>query len=253
MLRTRVIPALLVRNRSLVKTRRFGSFSYVGDPCNTVRIFNELEVDELMLLDISADRAQRGPDLRLIADVADECFMPVAYGGGIRSLDDARAVFASGIEKVVVNTAAADRPSLLSEISSVYGTQAVVASIDVRRGPLGKPTVRTDGARRRTGLDPAGWAVEAQRLGAGEILLTSIDREGTWDGFDVDLVRQVSEAVSVPVIAHGGAGSLEHLREAVSAGGASAVAVGSMVVFQRRGMGVLVNFPESAALREILP
>lgn len=248
MLRSRVIPALLVRNGSLVKTRRFGSFSYVGDPCNTVRIFNELEVDELMLLDISPDRAQRGPDLRLIADVADECFMPVAYGGGIGSLDDARAIFATGIEKVVINTAAVARPDLISEIATLYGSQAVIVSIDVKRGLLGAQTVRTGNGRRRTGLDPVAWAKEAARLGAGEILLTSIDREGTWDGFDLKLVRQVADAVTVPVIAHGGAGSLSDIGLAVRRGGASAIALGSMVVFQRRDMGVLVNFPDPARL-----
>ncbi len=253
MLRTRVIPALLVRDGCLVKTVRFGQFSYVGDPCNTVRIFNELEVDELLVLDISKDRAERGPDLKLIADLADECFMPLGYGGGIRSLADARAVFATGIEKVVINTAAADRPHIISEVAAVYGNQAVIVSIDVKKGLLGKRTVWTANGQRNTGLDPVEWAVQVARLGAGEILLTSIDREGTWEGFDVDLIRKVADAVQVPVIAHGGAGSLQDVGKAVAEGGASAVALGSMVVFQRRGMGVLVNFPASDALRAELP
>jgi cyclase len=253
MLRTRVIPALLVRDGCLVKTVRFGKFSYVGDPCNTVRIFNELEVDELLVMDISTDRAERGPDLKLIADIADECFMPLGYGGGIRSLADARAVFATGIEKVVINTAAADRPHIISEVAAVYGNQAVIVSIDVKKGLLGKRTVWTANARRNTGLDPVEWSVQVARLGAGEILLTSVDREGTWEGFDVDLLRKVSDAVPVPVIAHGGAGSLQDVGEAVAKGGASAVALGSMVVFQKRGMGVLVNFPASDALRAELP
>jgi cyclase len=252
MLRTRVIPALLVRDGCLVKTVRFGRFAYVGDPCNTVRIFNELEVDELLVLDISQDRAMRGPNLRLIADLADECFMPLGYGGGIRSLDDARAIFATGIEKLVINTAAVARPELIGEIATVYGSQAVIASIDVKRSLLGAQTVRTGNGRRRTGLDPVAWAKEAARLGAGEILLTSIDREGTWDGFDLDLVRRVADAVAVPVIAHGGAGSLRDIGDAVAKGGASAVALGSMVVFQKRGMGVLVNFPTDRDLRDAL-
>jgi len=252
MLRTRVIPALLVRDGCLVKTVRFGRFAYVGDPCNTVRIFNELEVDELLVLDISRNRATRGPDLRLIADLADECFMPLGYGGGIRSLDDARAIFANGIEKVVINTAAVARPDLIGEIATVYGSQAVIVSIDVKRGLLGAQTVRTENGRRRTGLDPVAWAKEAARLGAGEILLTSIDREGTWDGFDIDLVRRVADAVTMPVIAHGGAGQLQDIGDAVAKGGASAVALGSMVVFQKRGMGVLVNFPETAGLAAAL-
>lgn len=248
MLRTRVIPALLVRDGCLVKTVRFGKFSYVGDPCNTVRIFNELAVDELLVLDISKDRAERGPNLKLIADLADECFMPLGYGGGIRSLADARAVFATGIEKVVINTAAAGRPQVISEIAAVYGNQAVIVSIDVKKGLLGKRTVWTAEARRNTGLDPVEWAIQVARLGAGEILLTSVEREGTWEGFDVDLLRKVADAVQVPVIAHGGAGSLQDIGEAVAKGGASAVALGSMVVFQKRGMGVLVNFPDTKAL-----
>lgn len=253
MLRTRVIPALLVRDGCLVKTVRFGKFSYVGDPCNTVRIFNELEVDELLVLDISTDRAERGPNLKLIADLADECFMPLGYGGGIRSLADARAVFATGIEKVVINTVAADHPHIISEVAAVYGNQAVIVSIDVKKGLLGKRTVWTANARRNTGLDPVEWAAQVAQLGAGEILLTSVDREGTWEGFDLDLISKVADAVQVPVIAHGGAGSLQDVGKAVAKGGASAVALGSMVVFQKRGMGVLVNFPGSDALRAELP
>ena len=252
MLRTRVIPALLVRNGCLVKTVRFGRFAYVGDPCNTVRIFNELEVDELFVLDISKDRAIRGPDLRLISDLADECFMPLGYGGGIRSLDDARAVYNSGIEKVVINTAAVDRPELISEIANVYGAQAVVVSIDVKRGLFGSETVRTASAQRQTALDPVAWAKQAVRLGAGEIVLTSVDREGTWDGFNLELIRRVSDAVTVPVIAHGGAGCLQDIGNAVAIGRATAVALGSMVVFQKRGMGVLINYPELAVLQRLL-
>jgi len=253
MLRIRAIPALQVREGCLVKTVRFKRFAYVGDPCNTMRIFNELEVDELLVLDISQDRAKRGPDLRLIADLADECFMPLGYGGGVLTLDDARAIFAIGIEKVVINTAAVARPGLIGEIATVYGSQAVIVSIDVKRGPLGAQTVRSGNGCRRTGLDPVAWAKEAAQLGAGEILLTSIDREGTWQGFDLDLVRRVSDAVTVPVIAHGGAGSLQDIGDAVTKGGASAVALGSMVVFQKQGLGVLVNFPEASALRRVLP
>lgn len=252
MLRTRVIPVLLVRDGSLVKTVRFGSFAYVGDPCNTVRIFNELEVDELFVLDISNDRAKRGPNLRLISDLADECFMPLGYGGGVRSLEDARAIYASGIEKIVINTAAVDRPELISEIANVYGTQAIVVSIDVKRGLFGSEIVRTASSQCRTNLNPVEWAKQAVLLGAGEILLTSVDREGTWDGFDLELVRRVSDAVTVPVIAHGGAGCLQDISSAVATGRASAVALGSMVVFQKRGMGVLVSFPDAPSLEKTL-
>jgi cyclase len=242
MLRTRVIPALLLRNDSLVKTMRFGNFCYVGDPANTVRIFNELEVDELLFLDINASRDKRNPNLRILADIADECFMPVGYGGGIRSFEQAKAVFDIGFEKVVLNTYATENPSLIDEIASHYGSQAVIASIDVKKGLFGEKTVRTMGGRRNTRRDPVEWAKEVERRGAGEILLTSIDREGTWAGFDLDLVKRVADAVSIPVIAHGGAGSVGDVAKAISMANASAVAIGSMVVFQKQGMGVLINY-----------
>jgi cyclase len=250
MLRTRIIPALLLRNESLVKTVRFGKFTYVGDPANTVRIFNELEVDELLFLDITASREGRCPNLKVLADIADECFMPLGYGGGIRSLDQAKAVFDIGFEKVVINTQAAEKPSLIADIAVHYGSQAVIASIDVRKGLFSGQSVRTVGGRRNTRLDPVFWAMEVEKMGAGEILLTSIDREGTWEGFDLDLVKRVTSAVSIPVIAHGGAGSLEHIVQVVKQANASAVALGSMVVFQRKGMGVLVNLPDRIILEK---
>jgi imidazole glycerol-phosphate synthase subunit HisF len=251
-LRTRVIPALLLRNESLVKTVRFGKFSYVGDPANTVRIFNELEVDELLFLDITASREKRSPNLSVLADIADECFMPLGYGGGIRSLEQSKAVFDIGFEKVSINTHAAENPLLIGEIASHYGSQAVIASIDVKKGLFGGQSVRTLGGRRNTRRDPVEWAIEVEEMGAGEILLTSIDLEGTWQGFDLELVKRITDAVSIPVIAHGGAGCLQDIGDAVAIGGASAVALGSMVVFQKPGMGVLVNFPDTLSLKEIL-
>jgi cyclase len=251
-LRTRVIPALLLRNESLVKTVRFSGFTYVGDPANTVRIFNELEVDELIFLDITATCDGRSPNLKVLADIANECFMPISYGGGVRSLEQASAILALGVEKVVLNTHAVRRPELITEIATKFGSQAVVVSIDVKAGLLGPRTVHTDAGRVNARLDPVDWARKAEERGAGEILLTAVDREGTWGGFDLELVSSVSRAVSVPVIAHGGAGSLEHIRAAVKEAGASAVALGSMVVFQKRGMGVLVHFPDPTLLEHLL-
>ena len=252
MLRTRIIPALLLRNESLVKTVRFGRFTYVGDPCNTVRIFNELEVDELIFLDIAATREGRAPNLKVLADIANECFMPLGYGGGIRALDQAKAIFDIGFEKVVINTHAVEKPDFIAELAAQYGSQAVIASIDVQQGFLGRKLVRTGSGRRRTSLDPVFWAKEVEARGAGEILLTSIDREGTWSGFDLELVKSVADAVRIPVIAHGGGGSVEHIGDAVKRAGASAVALGSMVVFQKKGMGVLVNFPDRKQLERVL-
>lgn len=252
MLRTRIIPALLLHNESLVKTVRFGKFTYVGDPCNTVRIFNELEVDELLFLDITASRENRSPNLKVLADIANECFMPLGYGGGIRDFDHAKAVFDIGFEKVSINSRAVENPDLITAIAGHYGSQAVIASIDVKAGLFGGQTVRTMGGRSNSRRDPVEWAKEVEARGAGEILLTSIDREGTWDGFDLELVKRVTDAVSIPVIAHGGAGTVNHIAEVVNSANASAVALGSMVVFQKRGMGVLVNFPDNILLEEVL-
>lgn len=252
MLRTRVIPALLLRNESLVKTVRFGRYAYVGDPCNTVRIFNELEVDELIFLDITAAREGRSPNLKLLADIANECFMPLGYGGGIRSFEQAESILRMGFEKVVINSHALERPALITELAEHFGSQAVIVSIDVRRNLIGHAQVYALSGTWNSKRDPVAWAREVESLGAGEILLTSVDREGTWEGFDLPLVKAVTAEVSIPVIAHGGAGSVAHIAQVVSEAHASAVAVGSMVVFQRQGMGVLVNFPDAAQLQHAL-
>lgn len=253
MLRTRVIPCLLLRGEGLVKTTRFKEPRYVGDPINAIRIFNDKEVDELILLDITASREGRGPALAAIRDFASECFMPVGYGGGIRSLADAREVLALGIEKVIVNTMALHRPELVSEISREFGAQAVVVSIDARKKLLGGYEVMAAGGTEKTGLAPVEHARRMVELGAGEIFLNAIDRDGTGSGYDIALVRSVAQAVTVPVIACGGAGSLADLGAAVSDGHASAVAAGSMFVFHGKHRAVLISYPTRAELERALP
>lgn len=250
MLRTRVIPALLLHGKSLVKTEQFGKYQYVGDPANTVRIFNELEVDELCFLDIKAARTRTGPDFDVLRDIATECFMPLSYGGGICSLEVAKRVFDTGFEKIILNTATYSNPNLISEIAKVYGSQAVVVSMDVKRHLWKGNRLVAQGAKYWKETLPIDWARKVEGLGAGELLLTSVDREGTWDGFDIPLIREISKSVSIPVIAHGGAGDLIHIRQALDAG-ASAIALGSMVVFQKKNMGVLVNFPSDESLNRI--
>lgn len=250
MLRTRIIPALLLRNESLVKTKNFNKFSYIGDPCNTVRIFNELEVDELVFLDIMATRAGRGPNFDLLADIANECFMPLGYGGGIRNFEDAKKILKMGFEKVILNSYAVENPEFITTVSKYFGNQAVVVSMDVKKDILGRKRVFTKSGRKNTGLDPVVWAREVEKRGAGEILLTSIDREGTWRGLDIDLIRTVTDAVNIPVIAHGGAGTIADIGNAVTKGKASAVALGNLIVFQKKDMGVLVNFPDKKALEK---
>ena len=244
MLRTRIIPVLLLKDESLVKTVRFREFTYVGDPANTVRIFNELEVDELLFLDISASKEKRGPNLKVLRDIADECFMPLGYGGGITTLEEAKAVFNIGFEKVAVNSSSFQNPNLVYEISNHFGNQSVIVSIDVKKTLFGRQRVYVLSGKQNTQHDPVTWAKKVEEMGAGEILLTSIDHEGTWNGFDIELVKSVADAVSIPVIAHGGAGTIEHIQNVIKESHASAVALGSMVVFQKKGMGVLVNFPQ---------
>lgn len=243
--RPRIIPLLLLDRGGLYKTVRFRHPGYVGDPVNCVKIFNEKEVDELVLLDFRATVEGRGPDFVKITEIAGEAFMPMGYGGGIKCSDDARRVFDAGFEKVVLNSVLFERPSLVAEIAGAYGSQAVVASMDVRKGFFGRREVWRQGGRQRTGLDPVVWARRVQDAGVGEILLNSIDRDGTWSGYDLDLIRQVSVAVQVPVVACGGAGSYDDLRRGVEAG-ASAVAAGSLFVYQKKGMGVLISFPSPA-------
>ncbi len=243
MLRTRVIPCLLLKGEGLVKTVRFKDPIYVGDPINAIRIFNDKEVDELVFLDIMASREGRGPALHAIRDFASECFMPVGYGGGIRSVHDARTILMLGIEKVILNTAALKQPQLVADLSREFGAQAVVVSIDVRRKLLGGYEVMAAGGTEKTGLKPVDHARRMVELGAGEILLNSIDRDGTQTGYDLPLVRSVTEAVSVPVVACGGAGSLDHFAQAVNEAGASAVAAGSMFVFHGKHRAVLISYP----------
>ena len=250
MLRTRIIPALLVDRGSLVKTRKFKGRNYVGDPCNTLRIFNELEVDELVVLDISATPDKREPDWALLKDIASECFMPLAYGGGLRTFDQARRVFGIGFEKVVINSELHARPEFISELAAVYGSQAIVASIDVRRDLFGRERVVSRSAQRSHKVDLADWARTVEAHGAGEILLTNVDREGTWTGFDIEMVKRVTDAVDIPVIAQGGAAGVRDLVSVVREGGASSAAVVAMVVYQKKDFCVLVNFPEPSLLKE---
>jgi len=241
------MPCLLLLNGSLVKTVRFKDPAYIGDPINAIRIYNELEVDELVFLDIMATPEGRRPPFEILEEIASECFMPVAYGGGIRTIEDIRTIFRLGVEKVVLNTQAILDPELVRAAAARFGNQSIVASIDARRTKEGLE-VFTHGGRQATGRRPAEVAMALAQAGAGEIFLNSIDRDGTMTGYDVDLIRSVVGSVSVPVIACGGAGTVEHLGQAVKEGGAAAVAAGSMVVYFGRNRAVLINVPEKEEL-----
>lgn len=243
MLATRLMPCLLMSNGALVKTVRFKEGAYVGDPVNAVRIFNQKEVDELILLDIHATTQSRGIDFDTLEKLVSECFMPICYGGGVKTMDDMRRLYALGIEKVSLGAAAFEVPGLVHDASREFGAQAVVVTLDVKRGLLGKATVRTRNSTHDTKTTPLEAARHFTEQGAGEILLYSIDRDGTWSGFDLKLIESVSQGVTVPVVATGGAGSLQDIKGAVREAGASAVAIGSMAVFQGKDLGVLIKFP----------
>lgn len=252
MLQTRIIPCLQLIGDSLVKTVKFKDPSYIGDPINTVRIFNELQVDELCFLDIRATTENRKPDLDILSKIANECFMPLSYGGGISDFETAKKIMSIGFEKIIVNTELYNNPALIGQLSKHFGAQAVIASIDVKKNMWGKMLVHINNGTRKVDVDIVEYARLAEKYGAGEILLTSMDREGTWAGFDVETTSRVSAAVSIPVIANGGAGSIAHIKEVVKVGHASAVCLGSMVVYQQKGMGVLVNFPDKKILEKSL-
>lgn len=251
MKRIRVIPALSMEQGRLVKTKCFRERTYVGDPVNTVKIFNDKEVDELLLLDIGASRAGTGPDFALLKEIASECFIPLGYGGGISTLEQARRLFGIGVEKISLNSALVDNPGLIGEVARIYGSQAVVASIDVRgSGFLRRERVFTHGGQRAEKEDAVTLAKRAVSAGAGELLITAMDRDGTLSGYDIQLMARLSAEVPVPIIANGGASGISDFVAAVRDGGASAVAAGALFVFRGPHRAVLVNYPSQQALRE---
>ncbi len=244
MLRPRIIPCLLIHNGGLVKTVQFGDPKYVGDPLNAVRIFNEKEVDELMVLDIDASRLGRAPNETLIAQLAVECRMPLCYGGGVKTVDQIERLIALGVEKVAVSSAAVEDPELITRAAECVGSQSVVAVMDVKAvGPLRRSEVVTLNATQRTGLEPVAFARKVQDLGAGEIVLNSVDCDGKMYGYDLDLIERVRRAVRVPLTVIGGAGSLDDIRGLVQRYPVIGAAAGSLFVFKGKYRAVLINYP----------
>ncbi len=251
MLKTRVIPSLLLRNGGLVKTLQFGSPRYVGDPINAIKIFNDKEVDELVILDIEATK--RGSiDLGLLARINKEAFMPLAYGGGIRREVDIEKILALGYEKVVLNSAARDEPELISRAARLCGSQSVVVCIDAKRKRPSGHSVFDYRTGKSTADSPAAWAREVESRGAGELLLYSVDRDGTFSGYDTALIRSVTDSVTIPVVALGGARGIDDFEAALREGGATAVSAGSLFVFHGRHRAVLITYPDKKLLRSRL-
>jgi cyclase len=250
-LRHRVIPFLLVKDHGLVKTTRFADPKYVGDPINAIRIFNEKEVDELALLDISATPGRRGPNFDLVRDVASECFMPLAYGGGVRDLEDAKRLFSLGIEKVVLRSVAMNDLRTVSAIAGYAGSSSVTVSVDVKKSRIGRHQLYAPETSVHRSSDWTGLIRKVVDAGAGEIVLNSVDRDGTMSGVDELLISLAAQATTVPLVAVGGVGSLKHIRAAIDAG-ADAVGAGAFFVFHGPRRAVLITYPSYLELTDLL-
>lgn len=243
-LKPRIIPVLLLHKGGLYKTKQFKNPTYVGDPINAVRIFNEKEVDELLILDIDCSRENKEPNYTLIEEIVSEAFMPVGYGGGVSNLEIARKVFQLGVEKVIINSALQNNQKLLADLAAIYGAQAVVASIDYKKSFIGGTKAYFTNGIKKSLHTPQELAQIAERVGAGEIILNAIDREGTYQGFDINLLQQVVESVQIPVVVSGGANSKADF-DAAKQAGASGMAAGSMFVYQRPHNAVLISYPSN--------
>ncbi len=252
MLQPRIIPCLLLKDKGLVKTIQFKNPTYIGDPINAVRIFNQKEADELIFLDIVPCREDhrikpiKDETYHFIKMISEECSMPLAFGGGIRSIEDIGIILSTGVEKVVINSHAFLDPSLIRKASEQFGHQSIVVAMDVKLNSDGEYIVYVSGGNLSTGIHPVQYSKKMADLGAGELFVNSIDRDGLRSGYDINLIRQVSDSVDVPVIACGGAGTYDHLRQALHEGHSSAVSAGSMFVFSGRKRAVLINYPSAA-------
>lgn len=253
MFRPRVIPVLLLKGTALVKSVKFKDHRYIGDPINAVKIFNDLRADELVFLDISATKERRLIDLGFVREVGEEANMPFAVGGGIRTLEDIRRIIEAGAERVVLNTVAAENPEFVRQAADAFGSSTIAVCVDVKKKWFGAATTWSAGGTRASGQTPVEFAKQATQFGAGEIIIQSIERDGTMQGYDLQLVRSVSEAVPVPVVALGGAGSLVHLQQAYVEGFASGLAAGSLFVYHGPKKGVLINYPERAEIGMCFP
>jgi len=242
---------LLLRNNGLVKTVKFKESTYIGDPINTVKIFNEKEVDELFFLDIDATKLKKEPPYELIQNIASECFMPFAYGGGIHSLQQIERIIKSGAEKVIINTHAFLEKSFLAEAVHQFGSSTIAISIDVKKEFLKGNIVYINGGSQRTGMSPVDYAKRIENEGAGEILINSIDRDGVMEGYDIELIKDISGSIKIPVIACGGAGKLTDFNQAVKQGGASAVAAGSFFVFHGKRRAILITYPSYSEISDL--
>jgi cyclase len=248
----RIIPVLLLENGGLVKTEKFKNPKYIGDPLNAVKIFNDKEVDELLFLDIYASAENRKPSLEFLAEIAGECFMPLAYGGGVRDLKVIKEILQVGIEKVVISSYAIENPSFISEATTLYGSSTIAVCIDVKKSFFGKYEIYVSNGKKNTGIDPVKFAIEMDKAGAGELIVNNIDKDGTMSGYDTELLKRITSSVGMPVIASGGAKDMGDFVSAMIEGGASAVAAGSMFVFHGKHRAILIKYPDQEEINQLL-
>jgi len=252
MLRPRIIPCLLIQNKGLVKTQKFKDAKYVGDPINAVRIFNEKEVDEIMIIDIDATVYNREPDYKMIENLAAECRMPLCYGGGIKTVEQAQKIFSLGVEKVAISSQAVNSPSLIREIGRRFGKQSIVVVIDVKSSKSGKYEIWTHNATKNSKKDAIAFVKEVEELGAGEVIINSIDQDGVMKGYDLELVNKIRSTVSIPLTVLGGAGSMKDIGKLIEKYGIIGAAAGSLFVFKGIFRAVLINYPNSETKSELM-
>ena len=252
MLRSRIIPCLLVHDQGLVKTVKFKNPKYVGDPLNAVRIFNEKKVDELMLIDIDASVQNREPDYQMISHISAECRMPLCYGGGVKTLEQAKKILALGVEKVALSSSVIERPELITELAEQVGSQSVVVVLDAKKKFLGDYDIYTHNGTHKTGKTLLKFVKEVEKLGAGEIVINSIDHDGLMKGYDLDLIEKVKSAITIPMTALGGAGELQDISKLIEKHKIIGAAAGSLFVFKGKYRAVLINYPSVSEKMQIL-
>ena len=252
MLSKRVIPVLLLKNKGLVKTIQFKNPTYVGDPINAVRIFNEKEIDELVFLDITASVNGTEPNYEMVQDIATECFMPFGYGGGITRIDQIKKLFQLGVEKVILNSIVYSNPNLITEAATIFGSQSIICSVDVRKNVWGKYELFSHSGSKKQKVELLSHLKNLVSYGTGEIFVNSIDKDGIMKGYDIDLIKKITESINVPVVCCGGAGSMEHLKDVFSSTQVSGLAAGSLFVFHGRHKAVLINYPTQKELKKYI-
>tara|TARA_Y100001958_G_scaffold159984_1_gene164895 strand:+ start:15872 stop:16651 length:780 start_codon:yes stop_codon:yes gene_type:complete len=243
MLQPRIIPSLLIHEKGLIKSIKFKDYKYVGDPINAVKIFNEKEVDEIMVVDINASINNNEPDYKLIEKLAYECRMPLCYGGGIKTTEQAQKIFSLGVEKISISSIAVQNSEIISEIADIVGNQSVVVVLDVKKKFFGGYEIYIHNGTKKTGIDPVEFVQKIEKLGAGEIVINSIDRDGTMKGYDLSLIDLIRDNICLPLTVLGGAGNMEHIGEVISKYGIIGVSAGSNFVFKGKYRAVLINYP----------